>query len=158
HRILQDQAKREGLETVQLMLASAAANRDYTRDEIAPLLTPRLAERFTPQMVPAYSARQVIDRLRADRPSFVYREATLNPTNPSDRTADWEADIVNRFRADASLKELSGERDTPLGPTMYIARPIRVSSSDCLVCHGTVAAAPKSMTAIYGPTNGFGWN
>lgn len=157
HRILQEQAKREGLETVQLMLASAAANRDYTRDEIAPLLAPRLAERFTPQMVPAYSARQVIDRLRADRPSFVYREATLNPTNPSDRTADWEADIVNRFRSDDSIKELSGERDTPLGPTMYIARPIRVSSSDCLVCHGAAAAAPKSLTAIYGPTNGFGW-
>ena len=29
-----------------------------------------------------------------------YKEATLNPTNPRDRAADWEADVVNMFRDD----------------------------------------------------------
>ncbi|MGH7619475.1 MAG: c-type heme family protein [Gemmatimonadaceae bacterium] len=157
HRVLRDQAKREGLETVELMLASAAATRDYTRDEIAPLLSPQLAERFVPQLVPAYAAHQTIEHLRADRPAFVYREATLNPTNPRDRAVEWESDIVNQFRSDSSLRQLTGVRDTPQGPAMYLARPLRVSSSDCLVCHGAVAAAPASMTAIYGGTNGFGW-
>lgn len=157
HRILQEQAKHEGLETVQLMLASAAANRDYTRDEIAPLLAPGLAERFVPQMVPAYSAHQYIERLRTDRPAFIYREATLNPTNPRDRASDWEADIVNQFRSDKSAKEMTGERVTPMGPSLFLARPLRVSSADCLVCHGAVGSAPAAMTAIYGVTNGFGW-
>jgi HAMP domain-containing protein len=156
HQILQTEAKREGLETVQLMIAGAAASRDYTRDEIAPLLLPQLAKHFVPQMVPAYGARQTLERLRADHPAFVYREATLNPTNPSDRAMDWEADIVNQFRSTKTLKEITGERMTPLGPTMYLARPIH-SSDACLACHGTVASAPKTMTAIYGRTNGFGW-
>ena len=156
-RILNDEAKREGLETVQLMLASAAASREYTRDEIAPLLTPQLADRFVPQMVPSYAAKGYVERLRAGRPAFVYREATLNPTNPVDRATDWEADIVNQFRSQKSLKELSGERMTPAGPTMYLARPITVSSSACIVCHGTAASAPATMTAMYGTTNGFGW-
>jgi HAMP domain-containing protein len=156
-RVLEDQAKREGLETVQLMLASAAATRIYTRDEIAPLLAPQLAERFVPQMVPAYSAHQTIERLRAERPAFVYREATLNPTNPRDRATDWEADIVNQFRSDSALKELTGERATATGPSLFLARPLRVSSGDCLACHGAVASAPPTMTAIYGGTNGFGW-
>jgi HAMP domain-containing protein len=157
HRILEGEAQREGLATVQLMLASAAASRDYTRDEIAPLLAPQLAERFVPQMVPSYAATHYVERLRADRPAFVYREATLNPTNPRDRAADWEADIVNHFRSDKSIKEVSGERMTPSGLSFYLARPIRVSSADCLVCHGSVSSAPATMTAIYGGVNGFGW-
>lgn len=157
HRILQDQAKREGLETSQLMLASAAASRDYTRSQIAPLLLPQLAERFVPQMVPSYAALQHVERLRVDRPAFVYREATLNPTNPSDRALDWEADIINQFRSDRSLKEVTGERQTPLGPSLYLARPLRVNSADCLVCHGTAASAPATMIARYGTDHGFGW-
>lgn len=156
-RIFRNEARREGLETVQLMLASAAANRDYTRDEIAPLLGPDLAKRFTPQMVPAYSAHQYVDRLRAEYPAFVYREATLNPTNQRDRPIDWEADIINRFRSDTSLTQITGERLAALGPSMYLARPLRVSSASCLSCHGAVASAPRTMTAIYGKGNGFGW-
>jgi HAMP domain-containing protein len=157
HRLLQEQAKREGIETVELMLASAAAVRDYTRDEIAPLVSPLIAKHFVPQMVPAYSAKSNIERLRKDRPAFVYREATLNPTNPSDRVTEWEADIVNRFRADTSAKQITGERATPLGPTLYMARRLTVSSPACLACHSTAAAAPATMIAAYGRTNGFGW-
>ena len=157
HRILQEQAKREGLETVQLMLASAAATRDYTRAEVAPLLAPQLADHFVRQMVPSYAAGKYIEHLRVDRPAFVYREATLNPTNPSDRATEWEADIVNQFRSNKKLRELTGERQTPLGPSLYLARPIRVNSGDCLVCHGTAASAPPTMTAQYGNVNGFGW-
>ena len=156
-RILQDQAKGEGLETVQLMLASAAANRDYTAAEIAPLLSPHLSERFVPQMVPAYAAKQQLERFRATHPAFIYREATLNPTNPADRVTDWEADIVNRFRSDKTLKEVTGERMTPSGLALYMARPLTVSSAECLSCHSTAAAAPASMTEKYGTMNGFGW-
>jgi methyl-accepting chemotaxis protein len=157
HHILEDQAKREGLETVQLMLASAAANRDYTRDEIAPILSPQLAERFVPQMVPAYSAKQQIERFRVQHPAFVYREATLNPTNPSDRVTDWEADIVNQFRSDKNVKEITGERMTPLGLTLYLAHPLTASSPSCMACHSTADVAPATMTAKYGTVNGFGW-
>ncbi|HTR76540.1 MAG TPA: DUF3365 domain-containing protein, partial [Gemmatimonadaceae bacterium] len=157
HRILQDDAKREALETVRLMLASATASRDYTKSEIVPLLSPRLATVFLPQMVPAYAATQNLERLRKDNPQFIYREATLNPTNPRDRAEEWEADIVNQFRSDSTLKELNGVRMTTLGPSMYLARPLRASSADCLVCHGTAASAPPTMVAIYGTEHGFGW-
>ncbi len=156
-RIFQEQARAEGRETVQLMLASAGATRGYTHDEIAPLLAPQLNDRFVPQMVPAYSARQHVERLRSEYPAFIYREATLNPTNLRDRASDWEADIVNQFRADKSRKEITGERMTPLGPSFYIARPLTANSPACLVCHGEVASAPATMTAIYGTQNGFGW-
>ena len=157
HHILQENAKLEGMATARLMLASASASRDYTKSEITPLLQAHPSATFLPQTVPAYAAVQTLERLRKDRPEYTYREATLNPTNPSDRATDWEADVVNGFRNDHELKEVSGERVTAFGPSLYLAHPIRVQSADCLVCHSTPDAAPPAMIAKYGRTNGFGW-
>ncbi|HNO88666.1 MAG TPA: DUF3365 domain-containing protein, partial [Rhodocyclaceae bacterium] len=94
---------------------------------------------------------------RKKYPNYAYKEATLNPTNPRDRAADWEADLVNTFRNTADSKEIAGERDTPTGRALYIAHPIRIESPACLACHSTPEAAPASMIKVYGTANGFGW-
>ena len=44
---------------------------------------------------------------------------------------DWEADLVNVFRNRADSREISGQRDTPTGPALYIAHPIRIESAAC---------------------------
>src|SRR5262249_36926849 len=88
---------------------------------------------------------------------FAYKEATLNPTNLRDRATDWEVDIVNRFRQYPGEQESVGERDTPDGRSLYLAKPITIKDPACLVCHSTVEAAPKSLLRRYGPANGFGW-
>jgi HAMP domain-containing protein len=82
----------------------------------------------------------------------------LNPTNPRDRAQDWEEDVIKEFRQNPTRTEFIGQRDTPAGPSMYIARPIKLTAERCLVCHSTVEAAPKPMVEKYGPANGFGWN
>ena len=107
--------------------------------------------------MPAYSATEIFNTLRESNPDYTYKEATLNPTNPRNRAVDWETDLVNEFRRDAQTAELVGERDTPLGPALYLSHPIRVSDAACLSCHTTPAAAPPSMLALYGENNGFGW-
>jgi protein-histidine pros-kinase len=43
------------------------------------------------------------------------------------------------------------------GPSLYLARPIRVVAEGCLVCHSTPDKAPAAMIAKYGANNGFGW-
>jgi protein-histidine pros-kinase len=106
--------------------------------------------------VPFYPATQNFLRLHASRPEYSYQEATLNPTDPRDRATDWQADIIQRFRNDANARELVGERDTPMGRTLYLARPIR-AEADCLSCHGLPAVAPATVIARYGSSNGFGW-
>jgi protein-histidine pros-kinase len=60
-------------------------------------------------------------------PDFSYREATLNPTNPRDRSAEWETAIINGFRQ-GSNTEATGERQTASGASLYIARPIKIST------------------------------
>jgi len=154
--ILTATAERELLAEASLMLDSAIAQRTYTANEIEPLLHERLATEFLPQSVPFYAATQNFLKLHEKYPQYAYKEATLNPTNPRDRAADWEADLVQRFRNDASVHELSGVRDTPMGPSLYLARPIK-AEAECLRCHSRPSLAPATMLARYGSDNGFGW-
>jgi HAMP domain-containing protein len=99
----------------------------------------------------------VFNEMRKKHPDYGYKEATLNPTNPRDRASDWEADIVNAFRQSTDNREMVGERDTPTGRALYLARPIQITSAACLVCHSTIEVAPKTMVDQYGSANGFGW-
>jgi protein-histidine pros-kinase len=154
--ILARDAERETRTEAELMIDSALAARDYTSSQIAPLLHAQMEKDFLPQSIPFYAASEQFLRLHATRPDYFYQEATLNPTDPRDRATDWQADIIERFRNDAAARELSGKRDTPMGPSLYLARPIR-ASSECLECHGTAASAPATLVARYGNSNGFGW-
>jgi HAMP domain-containing protein len=154
--ILEANAQREVFAQAGLMMDSALAIRDYTANEILPLLSERFPKDFPPQSVPFYAATQNFLRLRERHPEYTYKEATLNPMNPRDRPADWEGDIIQRFRNDAHTQEVVGERDTPIGKSLYVARPIR-NEAECSACHSSPSAAPPTLIARYGSSNGFGW-
>jgi HAMP domain-containing protein len=156
--LLQRHAQEEVLNSARQLMENALAVRNYTATQITKLLETQMKYEFLPQSVPSYSATEVLATLRTKYPEFAYKEATLNPTNPRDRADSWEVDIVNQFRNNAELKEFIGQRDTPAGPSLYVARPVRITNPQCLVCHSSVEAAPKTMVDKYGPANGFGWN
>jgi HAMP domain-containing protein len=154
---LQANAREEILQNARLMMEAALSSRNYTTTQVKPLLETQLKYQFLPQSVPAYAATEQFNELRKKHPDYAYKEATLNPSNPRNRASDWEADVVNNFRQTAAVSEMVGERDTPIGRSLYLARPIQVKSKACLDCHSTVDAAPKTMIDLYGPANGFGW-
>ena len=156
NKLLQRNAKQEILENARIMMEAALAVRTYTNTQVKPLLLTQLKYSFPPQSVPAYSANEYFKQLRKKFPDYAYREATLNPTNPMNRATDWETDIVNIFRQSPDRTELVGERDTPNGKILYIARPMKVEPG-CLLCHDTAADAPRTMVERYGGDNGFGW-
>ncbi len=112
---------------------------------------------FFPQSIPFYASTENFNYFRGQYPDYTYKEAALNPTNPRDRTVDWEADVVNIFRNDPARTEVTGHRDTPDGASLYFCAPIRVDDSSCLLCHSTPETAPVEMVKIYGTANGFGW-
>jgi protein-histidine pros-kinase len=156
-RLLQANARSEIQGNARLLVESALAVRTYTNKQINPLLKTQSRYGFLPQRVAAYSAKDYFNILRQQFPDYTYREATLNPTNLADRADDWESEVVRHFRDNADVKELIGERDTAVGKTLYLARPIRIGDEACLECHSSVAAAPQSMLDKYGTANGFGW-
>ncbi len=154
--ILYGNARDETLENARLIMEAAIASRTYTATQVAPLLAKQLDTDFPAASVPAFAATEQFNELHVKYPDFSYKEATLNPTNPRDRATDWEADIVNRFRQ-YHQAETHGERETPSGRSLYLARPIQIHDAACLECHSTVEAAPKAMIRRYGTANGFGW-
>lgn len=149
-------ARQEVLQSSRIMMESAAGARKYTSEQIAPILKPLIAHQFYAQSVSAYAAKRNFDVIHAKFPDYMYREAALNPTNPEDRASDWEADIINDFRAHPDKDEISLERSTPSGPILELARPL-VNKPACMECHDRATNAPASMLAIYGNQNGFGW-
>src|SRR3954468_1608663 len=156
-RLLQRSAKEEISENARIMMEAALAVRSYTNTQIKPLLDTQMKYSFLPQSVPAYSANEYFGQLRKKFPDYSYKEATLNPTNPVNRATDWEADIIEEFRKSQGTTELVGERETPNGRQLYMARPMKVASPACLTCHDTPDGAPRTMLEKYGSANGFGW-
>jgi HAMP domain-containing protein len=156
-QLLQENARDEVIRDARLMLEAALSVRTYTVEQVRPHLMKQMDEVFLPQTVPAYAATEAVATLRKKYTEYSYKEATLNPTNPRNRTADWEADLVNRFRQYPDLKEIVSERQSSTGRALFIAKPIQIGNPACLQCHSTPAAAPPSMLKIYGEANGFGW-
>ncbi len=157
YQLVQTNASAEVVRDAQRMMDVAIAVRGYTVDNIKPHLDPMLERHFLPETVPAFAATETLARLAANQPGYSYKEATLNPTNLRDKPSPWEKDVVDRFRAQPSATEQSGEVSSPQGGLFYVARPIRITNTACLACHSTPGAAPQSLIARYGSANGFGW-
>jgi HAMP domain-containing protein len=161
YSLLERNAEAEVSSRAKLIVQTMNSIRDYTTSNIQPLLNERLEVEpaFIPETVPAFSATEVFQKLRKNDAyrSFFYKEATLNPTNLRDKSDSFETTLVDKFRAEAATKELSGFRDLPSGKVFYIARPLSIKKDSCLRCHSTPDRAPKSQIATYGSENGFGW-
>jgi len=158
YQFLMRNARSQVIQQAELMIQSALSTRQYTASELAPLLEtlPAHKKRFLPETIPFYAATVTFDYLRKEYPQYSYKEAALNPSNLRDRAVDWEADLIGYFRNHAGEKELVGERDTPTGRMLYIARPI-LTEQACLQCHSQPSEAPPAIVQTYGTVNGFGW-
>jgi protein-histidine pros-kinase len=157
--LLERNAREEVYENAKLLIDAALAVREYTNRNVAPLLETQVKYEFRPEMVAAFSANEVLKNLREKNPEykqFLYREATLNPTNPANKAVEWENDIVASFRNGVGKPIISGERDTPNGRMLFVAKALKVAPT-CLRCHNTADGAPPTQIAKYGPSNGFGW-
>jgi Protein of unknown function (DUF3365) len=66
-----------------------------------------LPGQFFPESIPFHAAMKEFHYFKEQYPHFDYAEAALDPTNPQDRTTDWQKDIVKNFRENPSKTEVS---------------------------------------------------
>ncbi|HLA45892.1 MAG TPA: DUF3365 domain-containing protein [Aggregatilineales bacterium] len=160
-RVLERRAQDEVTTRGVVLIETMNSVRRYTSTHVNPLLVDQLenSDEFISETVPAFSAREVFEGFRSDPEyeKFLYKEATLNPTNPRDQADNFETEIVNEFRNDPNLKEQTGYRDLGTEEVFYIARPLAISAESCLRCHSEPDAAPASLVNTYGTNGGFGW-
>lgn len=159
YNFLMQNAKAQVLAQAQLMEASASATKEYTEQQVSPILekTPQHSSDFLSQTIPFYATNVTFKYLRPSYTDYTLREAALNPTNLDDRATEWEADLINYFRNNPGQMQHEGERDTPTGRVLYVANAI-VAEQGCLQCHGQPSVAPRAMIRHYGRDHGFGWN
>jgi HAMP domain-containing protein len=157
YRHVTDSAVENSAGDARIVMEAASAVRSYTAESISPLLQAQMKTQFLPYAIPSFAAQTNAKLVQKKLPEYSYREPTLNPTNVNDRATDWEAAIVNEFRNNSEITEKTTVRDTPNGPLLTMARPLKVGAQVCLNCHSTPDVAPPTMIALYGSQNGFGW-
>ena len=159
--VLNRKVEQEVADKAFLMIETMNSVRNYTDTQIKPELAAKLASQssFIPETVPAYSAREVFEELRTqpEYQDFLYKEATLNPTNPRDRADSFETQITQQFRQNKQLIEKTGFRSQDNQNFYYVARPLEIKKASCLECHSTPSQAPTNLINTYGTENGFGW-
>ncbi len=160
-RVLQDRAETQISEQAGMLMSMLNSVRSYTNEEVNPLLAADLQTQhdFISASVPAFSAREVFSRFRSANQyqHFDYKEAAPNPTNLENLADPMEMQMVDAFRADPSLTELSGFTTQDGQQVFYNSRPMRIASENCLTCHGDPKDAPASLINTYGSEHGFGW-
>src|ERR1700694_4464830 len=82
YNFLMNDARQQVLQQAQLMAASASATKDYTDQEVSPILekTPQHSSNFLAQTIPFYAVNVTFKRLRTSYSDYELREAALNPT------------------------------------------------------------------------------
>ena len=155
--VAQDNAVEEIKQEIGLLRANALAVRSYTLNSIDPLLSDDTDILFFPESVTSFAAQSVFSTFRNTFPEYYYKEAALNPTNPADLPTPLEESLIDQFRADPTLDQLSTVVENEEGRFLTVAFPLVVRQEGCLRCHSTPEVAPPAMVDLYGPVNGFGW-
>ena len=92
----------------QLLISAVGAVRDYTDQEVFPAVGGEGNGVFHKESVPFFAAKSVFSRVAALFPAYWYRQTALNPTNTDDRPGPFEVDLIDRFKVNVGLDELSG--------------------------------------------------
>ncbi len=87
-QLLQENVREEVIRDARLMMEAAVSVRTYTVEQVRPHLIKLMDDVFLPQTVPAFAATEATNHLRKKYKEYSYKEATLDPTNPRNRTLD----------------------------------------------------------------------
>jgi protein-histidine pros-kinase len=163
--ILQQHAHDDIALTARLMSKSAHAARDYTIEEVEPLLkTQSKGKEFRKPAVSFYAAKTIFGKLQAwpELHLYEYMLPTVNPTKEIDRALPYELEVIRYFIAHPEKNEYVNVYDSPDGPALRFFEPIKIDREGCLDCHSEPAKAPPGMLADYQlsgskANNGFGW-
>ncbi len=158
---MQSRAENEVAARAEILMQTMNSVRNYTSNNIKYLLDKHLnwSSEFAPETVPAYSAREVFEdfRRQPEYEHFLYKEATLNPTNLRDKADEFEAKLIEQFQQNPATQEIKGYHQGLAEKHFFIARPVTVEQESCLQCHSVPQLAPEHMLKTYGTEHGFGW-
>mgnify|MGYP000420006630 CR=1 FL=1 len=143
----------------EIIMSYAMASREFTRVAQSPLVRQLVEEdRFYPELMSGFTtSRGIYEEFAKLYPSYIFKQATLDPLHPSNKADAQEVQIIQKFIDNPGLKSDEGRLTRDGQDVFYIATPFAVKHKNCLSCHGDPADAPKDQIDIYGDTNGYWW-
>ena len=142
-----------------IILNYAMATKKYMQQVQKPLVKELVeADRFYPELMSGFvSARGTFELFHKSYPGYIFKQATLDPLNISNKADAEERVLIDRFKKDPNLKSLEGQLVKNGEEAFYFAQPIKIDSKGCLNCHGNPNNAPKDQIEIYGTEGGYNW-
>ena len=143
----------------EIFISTADATRTYVKDVLRPTVGPLLpSNSFIPHaMSTTFVSREIMSRLKNRFPSFLYKRAAHNPTNPTNQADEFELSMLKWFNEHPDTGEWHGLIKKN-NRSYYTRLRAIYAETQCLHCHGDPADAPQAMKALYSSGGGFGYN
>jgi hypothetical protein len=113
-------ASEDCLQDARIMMEGVSAIRTYTSASISPLLQQQMKLEFLLSAIPPLAAQAILRPIQHQFAEYNYREPSSNPTNPSDKPREWEADVISEFRDHPDKSEMVVMRETPAGQRLCL--------------------------------------
>jgi HAMP domain-containing protein len=151
-------ARTEARRKAEIIFKYNLSARKYFREMQQPLITELVEkDRFYPELMSGFAlTRMISENVQDTLPDYTIKNASLNPILKSDMADTYEADLIKRFKADPSKKQLEGIVEKEGKKFFFMSEPIVVRKS-CIQCHGNPEDAPKDQLVIYGNISGYNW-
>jgi len=151
--ISRGQAYDAASEQLRLLVNMVKAVRSYVSEDVRP---PLLEAKFfhTPAISSTVATALVARRFLEKEPDYYIKVASDNPLNPKNKSERLEQELIERYRADSSLKELVVHGELSGKPYLVSVSPSR-NKKACLACHGNPEDAPEAITKAYGTSSGY---
>lgn len=158
YQFSKDTAIAEAESKVSILSAYTKASHHYYRTQSIPMVKQLVGkDRFYPELMSIFvMTRNIAEIFQKDQPGYTIKNATVDPLWQENKADHQELAVINKFRADPSLKKITGMMSRKGGTFYYEVTPYRVAKK-CLRCHGDPLDAPKDQVMIYGETNGYHW-
>lgn len=153
--ISRGQAYDAASEQLRLLVNMVKAVRSYVSEDVRPRL---LEEKFyhTPAISSTVATALVAKKFLAKEPDYYIKVASDNPLNPKNKAEEFEMDLIERYRADSSLKELVVEGELGGKPYLASVSPSH-TKKECLACHGKPDDALEAIKTAYGVSSGYNY-
>jgi len=144
----------------KIILNYAMATKEYMKKVQKPLVRELIEkDRFYPELMSGFvSARGTYELFKKTSPEYTFKQATIDPLNPTNRADPNEVEFIRQFASNPAMKSSEGRIVKNGEEVFYFAKPIKVSKVGCLSCHGDPYDAPKDQIEIYGTETGYHWN
>ncbi len=153
--ITEQQINEQANSELSLLVDMIRAVRNVVREDTRPHFLPQ-GVFYPPVVSSTVMAKTVASKFAKLRPEYYIRIISDNPLNKENLPNSVENNILARFRASDKPEKII-ETGILRNQDYLISAAPAAAKKGCLVCHGTVAAAPTEIVKQYGGDSGFGY-